>query len=106
MSPLLVIAACAVAVALTAWNASVIKRFKRDYTYRGQFPGQRYQCVIRFANFESGMEAAVGADTSALYLLTHPLRKRRWGSHRCSMKYFGADLQIPRTDLDAGLRLV
>jgi hypothetical protein len=52
------------------WNVGVMRQFQNDYRYVGEFPGKRHECVLRFANMESGIWRLLGADASALYLLT------------------------------------
>ncbi len=103
MTPVIIIAVCVLAAALMYWNVGVMRRFKSDYRYEGGFQGQRYECVLRLANMEYGMWCFLGADASALYLLTASKRKRRWWS--CSYtgvsnQIFKTDLRIPWTDVD------
>jgi hypothetical protein len=102
MTPVIVIAVSAMAVALIFWNAGIMRRFKSDYRYDGEFHGNRYESVLRFANMESGIWCFLGADASALYLLTASERKRPWwtSSYRgVSNEIFRTDLRIPWTDL-------
>jgi hypothetical protein len=102
MTLVLVIAVCVMAAALMFWNIGVLRRFQSDYRYIGEFHGQRYECVLRFANMESGIWCFLGADASALYLLTASNRKRPWWSSSytgVSNKIFKTDLRIPWTDL-------
>jgi len=85
------------------WNAGVMRRFQSDYRYEAGFQGKRYECVLRFANLESGIWCLLAADASALYLLTASDRKRsRWrsSSRVISNEIFKTDLRIPWTDLD------
>jgi hypothetical protein len=102
MTPVIAIAVFVVAVGLIAWNAGVMRRFKRDYRFNGEFHGKRYECVLRFANLESGIWCFLGADTSALYLLIATERKRHWWmGNRVGLanQIFSTDLQIPWSDL-------
>jgi hypothetical protein len=66
MTPIIAIAVSVMAVALIFWNAGIMRRFKSDYRCDGEFHGQRYECVLRFANLESGIWCILGADASAL----------------------------------------
>lgn len=102
MTAVIAIAVFVLAVALTFWNAGVMRRFETDYRYDGEFHGQRYECVLRFANMEYGMRCFLGADASALYLLTAPNHKRSWwmsSRTAASNKIFKTNLRIPWTDL-------
>jgi hypothetical protein len=102
MTPVIAIAVFVLAAVLMFWNAGVMRRFKRDYRYDGEFHGQRYECVMRFANIESGMWCFLGADATALYLLTASDRKRRWWASSytgVSNEIFKTDLRLPWTDL-------
>jgi hypothetical protein len=102
MTAVFAIAVFVLAAALMLWNAGVMRRFESDYRYDGEFHGQRYECVLRFANMEYGMWCFLGADASALYLLTASNRKRSWwmsGHTAASNRIFKTDLRIPWTDL-------
>jgi hypothetical protein len=100
MTPILVIAVAALAVALVLWNAGVISRFKTDYRFDGAFDGRRYDCVLRFANLDHGLRCFLGADSSALYLFIASERERSWWSYpREASTIFKTDLRIPWTDL-------
>src|ERR1700733_6585481 len=103
MTPAIVIAVFVMTVVLIWWNAGILRRFKSDYRYEGEFHGNRYECVVRFANSESGIWCSLGADTSALYLLTPSERERSWWtwSYRGSAReIFRTNLRIPWSDLD------
>src|SRR5271170_4132049 len=103
MTPIIVIAIFVMAVALIFWNVGIIRRFKSDYRYGGEFHGNRYECILRFANLESGMWCSLGADASALYLLTATTRKRSfwtWNNRGFARDIFKTNLQIPWSDLD------
>ena len=98
----IIIAVFAITAALMFWNIGVMRRFQSDYRYIGEFHGQRYESVLRFANMETGIWCFLGADASALYLLTASDRKRRWwtSSYRgVSNEIFKTDLRIPWTDM-------
>jgi hypothetical protein len=102
MTPIIIIAVCVMAAALIFWNVGVMRRFSSDYRYDGGFQGQRYECVLRFANMDHGMWCFLGADASALYLLTASNRKRPWWSSSytgISNQIFKTDLRIPWTDV-------
>ena len=102
MKAVFVIAGFGAAVALMVWNAGILRRFKRDYRYSGKFPGNPYECVLRFANLEDGIWCVMGADASALYILPASGKRSRemWSKRGTSQKTFGADLRIPWTDLE------
>jgi hypothetical protein len=95
-----VIAVSVMAIALVLWNAGVVRRFQSDYRYDGEFHGQRYECILTFANSEYGTRCSLGADESALYLLAVPKRKVSWWKNRAAHSFFRANLQIPWSDLD------
>ncbi len=100
MTPTIAIAVFVLAAALILWNVGVMRRFKSEYRFEGQFQGQRYECVLRFANFDHDICASLGADSSALYLLIASKRKRSWFSYRRNAyEIFKTDLRIPWTDL-------
>jgi hypothetical protein len=102
MTPVFMIAVFVLAAVLMAWNIGVMRRFQNDYRYDGAFHGQRYECVLRFANMDHGFWCFLGADASALYLLTASNRKRRWWASSplgVSNKIFKTDIRIPWTDL-------
>jgi hypothetical protein len=98
-STLLVIAIFVMAAVLVYWNFRVMRRFERDYRYGGEFQGKRYECILRFANSDSGIRCAVGANASALYLLTAPQRKRPWWGYNGGLGFLRNNLQIPWSDL-------
>lgn len=103
MTPVIVIAVSVMTVALIWWNAGIIRRFNSDYRYDGEFHGNRHECAVRFANSESGIWCFLGADTSALYLLTASERKRpwwTWSDRGTAHEIFRTDLRIPWSDLD------
>jgi len=83
---------------LTFWNALNWYEFQRSYRLQDEFPGKRYECSVRFANSEVGAQCFVGANTSSLYLLSHPNRKGWWW--QSGGVGFKKNLQIPWTDLD------
>ncbi len=102
MTLVIVIAVSLLAVLLMFWNVGVMRQFQNDYRYVGEFPGKCYECVLRFANMESGIWCFLGADASALYLLTASDRKRPWWTSSytgVSNEIFKTDLRIPWTDL-------
>jgi hypothetical protein len=99
MTSVIAIAVAVMAVALVFWNASIMRRFKSDYRYYGEFHGKRYECILLFANMEFGILCSLGANASALYLLTPPQSKRSWWSYRGAHELFKTDLQIPWNDL-------
>ncbi|MGA3348851.1 MAG: hypothetical protein ABSC33_07495 [Candidatus Sulfotelmatobacter sp.] len=102
MTPVIVIAVFVMAGALIFWNVGVMRRFQSEYRYVAGFQGKRYECILRFANLDHGMWCFLGADSSALYLLTASNRKRPWWSSSyigVSNKIFKTDLRIPWTDL-------
>ena len=101
MSPIIAIAVFVMAAALILWNAAAMRRLKTDYGYDGKFQGKRYECVLRFANLESGIWCFLGADASAFYLLTTPARRWSWWDDRgVANQIFKMDLRIPWSDLD------
>jgi hypothetical protein len=103
MTPVIVTAIFVMTVALVWWNAGILRRFKNDYRYDGEFHGNRYECVVRFANSESGIWCFLGADTAALYLLSDSARKRSWWTwnyRSTAREFLGTDLRIPWSDLD------
>jgi|GEM_PF-2225239 hypothetical protein len=102
MTHVFVIAVFVMAVVLIFWNVGIMRRFQNDYRYDGGFQGKRYECILRFANLDHGMWCLLGADASALYLLTASNRKRHWWSPShigVSNKIFKTDLRLPWTDL-------
>jgi hypothetical protein len=98
-STLLVIAVFVMAAALMYWNIRVMRRFETDYRYDGEFQGKRYECILRFANSDSSIRCVVGANASALYLLTAPQRKRPWWGNSGARGHLRTNLQIPWSDL-------
>jgi len=88
------------AVALMFWNAGIMRKFKSDYRYYGEFHGKRYECILTFANVKSGILCSLGAaNASALCLLTPPQSKRSWWSSRGAHELFETDLKLPWNDL-------
>ena len=60
------------ALFLVGWNFRRLKRFRTDYRFTGFFPGTTYECVVGGLDTEHGTLCMVGADTSGIYLLSHP----------------------------------
>src|ERR1700733_10187714 len=89
MTTVFVIAVSVMAVALVLWNAGIVRRFQNDYRYDGEFLGQRYECILTFANSEYGTRCSLGADESALYLLA-ALRERYRGGKTVPLILFSA----------------
>jgi hypothetical protein len=100
MTTIFVIVVSVIAVALVLWNAGIVRRFQNDYRYDGDFQGQRYECIVQFANSDYGSRCSMGADAAALYLLAVPKRKVSWWKNRTAHSFFRANLRIPWSDLD------
>jgi hypothetical protein len=100
MTTVFVIAVSVMAIALVLWNVGIVWRFQNDYRYDGEFQGQRYECIVQFANSEYGTRCSLGADEWALYLLAVPKRKVPWWKNRTARSFFRANLRIPWSDLD------
>ena len=99
MTTVFVIAVSVIAVVLVFWNVRIVRRFQNDYRYDDEFQGQRYECIVQFANSDYGIRCSMGADASALYLLAVPKRKVSWWKNRAARSFFRANLQIPWSDL-------
>jgi len=99
MTPAIIIAVSVAAVALMFWNAGNMRRFESDYRYDDEFQGNRYECMLRFANLDYGIRSLLGANGSALYLLAAPKHKVRWWGNRAAHGRLKTNLQIPWTDL-------
>ena len=83
---------------MIVWNTTNWSGFENDYRFDGEFPGNRYECEVRFANAEHSVRCFVGANRAGLYLLSHPDHKRWWW--RSKDVTFRKNLQIPWSDLE------
>jgi hypothetical protein len=101
MTSAIVIVVFVVAAVLIFRNAANTYRFESDYHYDGQFSRQRYKCVLRFSNHETGTRCFTGADVSGLYLLIDPTVRRAWWSFGVGIEgVLQKNIRIPWSDLD------
>jgi len=98
MTLVLILVVWAIAIPLMIWNARVMTRFEKVYRFDGEFPGNRHECILQFANTEFHYLCAAGANQSALYLLPPAEHEiSRWKSSK--EKIYKKSLQIPWSDL-------
>jgi hypothetical protein len=100
MTAFIIAIVCMIAVALMGRNFVVWRRFENLYRFDGDFGGERYECILRFASLEYGVRCFIGVDASALYLLARSARKKSWWRFRNPNEVFRHDLHIPWQDLD------